>query len=206
MKSINVKWIGHSCFKIEAEGYSIVLDPYSDGYVKGLENVRESANEVICSHNHGDHGAVECVKIVRSALRSPFKVTKLNSYHDEQGGQLRGENTIHIFEDEGIRIAHLGDIGCMPEEGQISELKGLDAVMVPIGGTYTLEPDKIRELLNIIKPNVIIPMHYRSDSFGFDNIKTLKDFLEAGDNVKYYDSNNIDIKKDMENQIAILSI
>ncbi|MDD6796505.1 MAG: MBL fold metallo-hydrolase [Clostridiaceae bacterium] len=69
-----------------------------------------------------------------------FKVTELKSFHDDKEGTLRGENIMRIFEASDLRVAHLGDIGCMPTKEQIAELKNLDAVMVPAGGFYTLEP------------------------------------------------------------------
>lgn len=110
-----------------------------------------------------------------------------------------------VLESEGIRIAHLGDIGCVPSAKQMEVLKGLDAVMVPVGGFYTMEPDEIRELLKELDPRVIIPMHYRSEKFGYDVIATLDVFLREGDPVVRYDTNTLLIHPDMERQTAVLS-
>ena len=67
---MKITWIGHSCFKVEEAGYSIVFDPYDDGYVPGLGPVRETADEVLCSHEHGDHNARKRVTLV-SGSKSP---------------------------------------------------------------------------------------------------------------------------------------
>ena len=73
---MKITWIGHSCFKVEEAGYRIVFDPYDDGYVPGLGPVRETAEEVLCSHEHGDHNARKRVTLV-SGSKSPFTVTKI---------------------------------------------------------------------------------------------------------------------------------
>ena len=52
---MKLTWLGHSCFKMESNGYTIILDPYEDGYVPGLAPVRETADAVFCSHEHSDH-------------------------------------------------------------------------------------------------------------------------------------------------------
>ena len=119
---MKITWIGHSCFKIEEGGYSIVIDPYDDNYVPGLRPVRESANEVLCSHEHGDHNARKRVKPVVGAA-SPFTVTKIETYHDPQRGALRGPNTIHILSAGGKRIAHFGDLGCALTPEQLDALR-----------------------------------------------------------------------------------
>ncbi|MBE6051868.1 MAG: Zn-dependent hydrolase [Clostridium sp.] len=203
---LELKWLGHSCFKLTYEDYSIVLDPYEKNSIPGLGSLNVSANEVLCSHNHFDHGAKNEVEILKTSKDSPFKVTELHSYHDDVKGAKRGENIIHIFEVDGLKVAHLGDIGCMPTKDQMNILNNLDLVMVPIGGVYTLEPSKVRELLDIIKPNVVIPMHYRSEKFGFDEIKTVDDFIDKNDEVIYYKDNILSLEKNMKAHIAVLSL
>ena len=103
---IEVKWYGHSCMAVTAEGYTVLFDPYADGSVPGLKLLRVTADMVLCSHGHGDHNARECVKLEPAAAGKvcPFTVRKIESYHDPEGGRLRGTNTIHILEAEDFRI------------------------------------------------------------------------------------------------------
>ncbi len=205
MREIKVEWFGHSCFRITKDGYAIVLDPYEDNNVPGLILETLQADEVFASHEHGDHNAREKVELRGEKKDSPFQMIRLESFHDDCCGEKRGTNIMTVLESEGIRIAHLGDIGCVPSAEQMEVLKGLDAVMVPVGGFYTMEPDEIRELLKELDPRVIIPMHYRSEKFGYDVIATLDVFLREGDPVVRYDTNTLLIHPDMERQTAVLS-
>lgn len=204
MNSIKIQWLGHACFKVSKDDYSIVFDPYGDGVVPGLKNLRVSADEVISSHDHDDHNAVGNVIISAKQGRNPFSVTKLHSFHDDCSGKRAGKNDMTILESDGIRIAHMGDIGCMPDKEQLEKLKGLDAMMVPVGGYYTMDPALVRELISMTGPCTVIPMHYRSDTFGYSVIGILEDFLQQGDPVRYYDSDTITISKNPEKQIAVL--
>lgn len=205
MREIKVEWFGHSCFRISKDGYAIVFDPYEDDNVPGLKLEILTANEVFTSHEHGDHNAREKVKLVKAYGETPFQVTHLESFHDDCQGKKRGTNCITILESEGLRIAHLGDIGCMPTEEQKRALSHLDAVFAPAGGFYTMEPDQIRVLLEELSPKMIIPMHYRSERFGYDVIGTLDAFLHKEDPVVTYESNELMIRPDMVRQIAVLT-
>lgn len=200
-----VQWLGHACFRISEGDYSIIIDPYDDGGVPGLRPVRETANEVICSHGHHDHNFVGAVAIADSNLKSPFSIEKIHTFHDPEGGRLRGENTIHIFSAGGVRIAHFGDLGCELTQEQISALGHLDAVLCPVGGYYTIDAKQAKALLDSLDVNVIIPMHYRSDSFGYDVIGTLDEFtsLYPADSVRFLDGNTIEILPGAKNEVVV---
>lgn len=99
--------LGHSCFAVESGGYRVVLDPY---YVESYPPLHTSANEVLCSHHHLDHDFVEAVELTPRG-GSPFTVETVQAFHDDQGGALRGTNTIHVLAAEGLRVVHLGDLG-----------------------------------------------------------------------------------------------
>ena len=135
---MKITWIGHACFKIESNGYTLILDPYEDGYVPGLKPLRESANMVLCSHEHGDHNAKDLIEITEGQS-SPFTITTIDTFHDEVQGAKRGPDTIHIIDDGSFRIAHLGDLGCELEKEQIEQLKNLDVCLIPVGGHYTID-------------------------------------------------------------------
>ena len=131
---MKLTWLGHSCFKMESNGYTIILDPYEDGYVPGLAPVRETADAVFCSHEHSDHNGRETVTLKQDGVLSPFTITEIHTWHDDARGTKRGSNCIRIFDDGTYHVAHLGDLGCELESEQIEALKGLDAVMIPVGG------------------------------------------------------------------------
>ena len=172
-----IKYYGHSCFTLESEGYRIAIDPYK-AYVPGYEPLQIEASEVYCSHGHDDHSWVQAVALRCGGGPSPFKVTEIAGFHDDAQGAKRGPNTMRIFEAEGLRVAHLGDIGCMPPEEALEKLKGLDACLVPVGGFYTIDARQAKELMDTLRPRVIIPMHYRLGKYGFAEIGELAAFTE----------------------------
>lgn len=205
MSNVKLTWIGHSCFKVTCDDYTIVLDPYQDDAVPGLGPVRETANAVFCSHDHRDHGAAENVTLVDPDKKNPFEVITVACPHDDDYGNKRGMNKIHIFDNGTVRIAHFGDIGCPLNEKQREMIGKLDAAMVPVGGFFTMEPEGIYELMQQLDPHVVIPMHYRGEGFGYDKIGTLDGYLQyVGGNITVCDENEIEIAPDMHYQTAIL--
>ena len=155
-EQVKITWHGHSCFKIEDEGFSIVIDPYLDGKVPGLKNLRLEASSVICSHDHDDHGYVEAVTIVDTDKESPFDLTLVACPHDDEGGMKRGMNMIHVLDNGSLRIAHFGDIGCPLNDAQREKIGKLDVAMLPVGGFFTMEPDGIEELIEQLKTTYTI--------------------------------------------------
>lgn len=201
---MKLTWLGHSCFKVESKGYTLILDPFEDGSVPGYRDIRQEADEVLCSHEHHDHNARSVVTL-RSASPSPFRITRISTYHDDVKGEKRGSNIIHILDDGQVRIAHMGDLGCELEPQQLEELKGLDAVLIPVGGFYTIDAAQAKKLIDQIQPKVTVPMHYRSDAFGYDVIGTLDEFTKLCDDVIHYPTSVLEVTKDMEKQTAVLT-
>ncbi len=172
---MELKWLGHSCFRITQDGYSIVIDPFEPGSVPGLSDIHETANAVLCTHDHHDHNWMQGVTLTDGG-ESPFTIDALETFHDPQGGALRGRNTIYILSHGGVRIAHLGDLGCELSDEQVKSLGRLDAVLCPVGGFYTIDARQAYELVRRLDVGVVVPMHYRSESFGFDVIGPVEDF------------------------------
>lgn len=200
---MNITWLGHSCFKIESQGYEIVLDPYQDEKVPGYKPLRVTADQVLCSHGHGDHCGVECVAL-REGGKSPFTVETLHTWHDDRQGALRGEDTIHILDDGQCRIAHLGDLGCELTPEQKDRLRGLTALLIPVGGHYTIDAAQANALIEELSPNLVIPMHYRGEGFGYDVIGTLEAFTALRSDVREYPGSELELTPETEKQTAVL--
>lgn len=201
---MKIIWLGHSCFKIESKGYEIVLDPYGDGSVPGLRPIREEADMVLCSHGHGDHNAVQCVTLRRGAA-SPFSVEAIATWHDDKEGALRGPNTIHVLDDGQCRIAHLGDLGCELSPVQKEKLRGLTALLIPVGGHYTIDAAQAKRIADELAPTVVIPMHYRQGGFGFDVIGTVEQFTGLCDDVVTYPGAELELTPEIKRQTAVLT-
>ncbi len=202
---MKLRWLGHSCFHISAEGYSIVIDPYIDGMVPGLSRLRADANAVLCSHAHEDHGYTGAVRVVPADVPPPFQITRVETAHDDRGGALRGGNTVHVLEACGVRAAHLGDLGHMPTREQIEAIGRVDALMIPVGGHYTIDAKTAHAVAETLAPAVVIPMHYRSETFGFPVIGTLDAFTALRDDARAYDTDTIEITRGMPKQTALLA-
>lgn len=205
MSKLTITWHGHSCFTVSANDYRIVFDPYAPGSVPGLSPLALTADQILCSHDHHDHACTDAVSLRETpAAGSPFDILKIDTFHDDDNGAKRGPNRIHILQTGDLRLAHLGDLGCIPNARQMEQLKNLDVILIPVGGYYTIDANCAWELIARLSPRVVIPMHYRSDTFGFPVIERLEEFTKRCNNIVTYDTDTMEITKDTRAQTAIL--
>ncbi len=201
---MTLTWLGHSCFLAESQGFRLILDPYEPGSVPGYQPISAQADQVLCSHEHRDHHGVDQVTLRQGGV-SPFTVETISTWHDDQQGALRGPNTIHILDDGQCRIAHLGDLGCQLTATQKDQLKGLDALLIPVGGYYTIDASQAKALADELKPRVVIPMHYRGEGFGYDVIGPLDAFTALCGNVVSYPGSQLELTVQTPEQVAVLN-
>lgn len=201
---MRITWIGHSCFRIEENGYSIVIDPYEDGSVDGLGNVREEASAVLCTHEHGDHNFRQGVTVIPSGA-SPFSIETVDTFHDDARGAKRGLDRIYIISDGQTRVAHLGDLGCHPDD--CSRLQDLDVMLIPVGGFFTIDGIKAAEIVKELRPRIAIPMHYRSEEkgFGFSVLSTADPFVSSFSRVLTMDASSIESSVMYDADVIVLS-
>ena len=179
---MKLKWLGHSCFALTLPGGVLVTDPFDDTVGYPPLNVR--ADAVLSSHGHFDHNCFEAVAGDPVILNTPgvheacgARITAVPCFHDEVRGAKRGTNLIHLIEAEGLRVAHLGDLGHQPDtDEQKAVLSDLDVMLIPIGGTFTIDTPAAAELIEAFKPRCAIAMHFRNRYCGF-NISDEREFL-----------------------------
>ena len=205
MSKIGITWHGHSCYSVTADDYTIVLDPFADGSVPGLPNLELHANSVLCSHQHSDHGCTDVVTVTEKE-NSPFLVSVIDTFHDDAEGSKRGPNKIHVLEAHGMRIVHFGDLGCMLTDEQAALLKQADVLMIPVGGFYTIDAVQAKEIVSALEPKVVIPMHYRSDTFGYDVIGRLEEFTQFYSNIVTYETSTLILDAATKAQTAVLTL
>ena len=169
---IKIKHIAHSCFLIENDKEKLIIDPHDNTI--GYEEIKENVNYIIISHDHYDHNYIENITLTDNV--GSFKIAKVNSFHDKEQGKLRGKNTIHIIETDGIKICHLGDLGHVLDNEQINEIGKIDVLLVPTGGTYTLDSSEAVEVAEKLEASIVIPMHYETDKTNF-NIEGVDEFI-----------------------------
>ena len=199
---MQIIWNGHSCFTVRSADGTIILDPYEDRYVPGYPPLRLEADQVLCSHEHSDHNARRCVRL--SGKPCGFQVERIASWHDDVRGAKRGGNTIHLLTLEGMRLAHLGDLGCELNETQLRQLENLDVLLVPVGGHYTIDAAQAAEIVRQLRPRVVIPMHYRGKGFGYDVLSTVDEFRALTEHPVDYPGNTLEVDLTTEAQTAFL--
>lgn len=199
---MKLTWFGHSCFAAEEKGFKVIMDPYKPGSVPGLKPLRESADLVLCSHGHSDHNAAEQIAL-RTGGSNPFIVTQMESFHDDRRGALRGMNRILILKGE-IKLVHMGDIGCSLRESQLELLRGADVLLIPVGGFYTIDAAQASAMADQIGARIVVPMHYRSSSFGYKEIGTLDAFTSLRSDTVFHDGPVLEIGPDTPAQTAVL--
>ncbi len=176
---MRIEWLGHSAFLLTSvSGTRILTDPYRSGAFGGAVRYRpiaEACDVVTVSHGHADHddtktlpGSPTVLKGGEAANVKDARITSLASFHDDQRGRLRGENWIFVYEVEGMRLAHLGDLGAEPDPQALDVLKDIDVLMVPVGGTFTFDAVQALALIKKIGPRLSLPMHFKTPRLGFD--------------------------------------
>lgn len=204
MKNITVQWLGHACYKLTFGDWSCVVDPYENGSVPGIGNLEVSALEVFCSHGHHDHNAAHLVKQVRMFAPAPV-ITEVETFHDDANGTKRGTNIVRVFEYEGLKLAHFGDLGHILTDEQVQAIGPVDVALIPVGGFYTIAPQQAVTVAQQVAAKVVIPMHYRTADFGFDVIAHIDDFTALCENVVVTGESTIVIDENTPAMTAVLT-
>ncbi len=169
-----IKWQGHACFQISGGGVRIVTDPYTPG-VAGLSPIRDPADVVIMSSDddnfHSDAAGVPGSPQVLNALEIErdggsreacgIRFDAMETQESLVHKTNPGENAMYAFTVEGVRVAHMGDVGNPLTTEQLAFLRGADVLLALTGGPVTIELDDLDAALRVVQPKVVIPMHYR---------------------------------------------
>ena len=164
---MEITWYGHSCFRLRDKGVAVVTDPYSKDIGYTLPRIR--ADIVTISHDHPDHNNARAIKGSPRVLSGPGEyeikgvfITGIATYHDGKQGRERGRNTVFIFEFNGLTVCHLGDLGHVPTQDQAEVLSGAQVLLIPVGGVYTINAAQAAEVVSLLEPRIVIPMHYKT--------------------------------------------
>ena len=164
-------WAGQSCFQISVSNgkdhaADVVIDPFDEKI--GLKVPNFSADILLVTHNHPDHNNTGGVKGLPFLIQSPGEyevkgvfVQGIDSFHDDSQGKERGKNTIYTIEAEDIRFCHLGDFGQKQlTDEQLEFIGKVDILMIPVGGTFTIDSSEASKVIGQIEPKIVVPMHY----------------------------------------------
>jgi len=197
---MRITWFGHACFGLTSEtGVTVITDPYDESVGYELPDVQ--ADIVTVSHQHFDHNYVQGVsgnpEVIREAGNFFIKdipIKGIKSYHDDQGGSKRGTNIIYVFEIDGLKVCHLGDLGHVLDKEQIEQIGDVDVLLIPVGGTYTIDANGAAKVVSSLKPAMVIPMHYKTDRINFpiDGVDKFLQVMGGGDRI---DGCTLEVKK-----------
>jgi L-ascorbate metabolism protein UlaG (beta-lactamase superfamily) len=164
---MEITWYGHSCFRLTERGMAtVVCDPF-DAETVGYEPLKLKADIVTSSHDAPGHNYLNAVKGYSHAITGPgeFEIGSVFITGVQMDGQGKKatempRNTLYVFDYMGITVAHLGDLSSVPPQNEIEALGTVHVVLVPVGGGSGLNAAKAAEIVSLLEPNIVVPMHY----------------------------------------------
>jgi L-ascorbate metabolism protein UlaG (beta-lactamase superfamily) len=179
---MEITWLGHSCFRLRGKDATVLTDPCakSTGYNIG----KPTADIVTVSHDHPAHNNVAAVAGSPRVVQGPGEfemagvlIMGVGTFHDAEKGEKLGKNTAFVFELDEVLVCHLGDIGHVPTPAQVEELSGVDVLLAPVGGGTTIAGAAAAEIVSMLEPKLVIPMHYKTPA-AKDDLEPLDRFLK----------------------------
>ncbi len=204
-----VRWFGQACFTLESsKGTKVLIDPFSAiGYT--FPTIRPDI--VTISHEHFDHNNTDPIHGNPEVLRgltseaedwnninkkiSDFSIFNVPVYHDKTQGNKRGKNSVFVYDVDGLRFVHVGDLGHVLHDDQIKKIGKVDVLMIPVGGIYTIDGHEASKVVEQLNPRIVIPMHYKTQMLTFE-LNTVDAFLTGKDNVKKVEGNILGVDKE----------
>jgi L-ascorbate metabolism protein UlaG (beta-lactamase superfamily) len=180
---MNIRFLGQSCFYMQTKsGVSLVTDPFHSDI--GFKMPKVSADIVTTSHDHYDHNNIGKIQGEYTHFDSPGDYEKsgvrlhgIASFHDADGGRKRGRNVIFKIEADGLKLCHLGDLGHVPDDHQLEQIGAVDILFIPVGEVFTFNVENAVKTMNLIKPAIVIPMHFKTKKLTL-GLETERKFLK----------------------------
>lgn len=163
---MEIVWNGHAQFRLKGRDGTVVTDPYTR---KGGSSTRVTPDVVTISHSHPGHSQLSAIGGQPMVLTGPgeYEVKGINivgipTFHDAERGKKRGKNTAYRMTLDEVVVCHLGDLGHLPSADQIDQIGDkVDVLLIPVGGEATIDASQAVEVISLIDPRIVIPMHYR---------------------------------------------
>ncbi len=181
---MEITWYGHSCFRIMERGKaSVVTDPYDHNAV-GYTALKLRSDIVSISQDEPGHNFASAVKGKPFLIKGPGEyeigsvfITAVQT--DGRGKEKSNEsrNTLYVFDYESVTVAHLGDLRSVPSQTDIEALGQVDVALVPVGGGNGLIAAKAGEVVSMLEPGIVIPMHFGTPDT-IVNLAPLSKFLK----------------------------
>lgn len=166
---MEIFWFGHSCFRLTERGMAtVVTDPY-DHQVAGYELLKIKADIVTVSHDAPGHNHVSVVKGKSHVISGPGEfeiggvfITGVQTNGYGKSNKEDPKNTLYVFDYDGINVAHLGDLRKVPSQPEIEAIGTVNVLIIPVGSGGGLNASKAAEVVSLLEPGYVIPMHYHT--------------------------------------------
>ncbi len=197
---MEIVWYGHSCFRItERNMATVVIDPYDHSAI-GYSALSLKADIVTTSHDAPGHSNVKAVKGAKWEISGAGEyeiggvfLTAVPTGKNDKNGN--GPNMAFAFDYEGVNVAHLGDLKTVPTRKQVEAFGNVDVLLVPVGGGGSLNAAKAAEVVNLIEPGIVIPMHYSTPDTTVE-LNSLDAFLkQMGLGSEFEEQESLKLKK-----------
>jgi L-ascorbate metabolism protein UlaG (beta-lactamase superfamily) len=167
---MEITWYGHSCFRLVERGLAaVVTDPF-DSSVIGYEPLKLKADIVTVSHEAPGHNFASAVKggphVISGAGEYEIGSVFITGVQTDTNGKKvadKPRNTLYVFDYDGLNVAHLGDLRQVPTQSEIESMGNVHVLLLPVGGGNALNAAKAAEVVSMIEPNIVIPMHYATN-------------------------------------------
>jgi len=176
---MEITWYGHSCFRVtERSMPTIVADPYDHSHA-GFKPLKLKADIVTVSHDAPGHNFVDGIKGNEWDIRGPgeYEIGGIFITGVATNEGKKDRNVVYIYDYDGVTIGHLGDMPKVPNQTQVEAFGTVDVLLVPVGGGNALNASKAAEVIAMIEPGLVIPMHYKTTGSSI-KLSPLKQFLE----------------------------
>jgi L-ascorbate metabolism protein UlaG (beta-lactamase superfamily) len=163
---MEIAWYGLSCFRFSERGKAtVVTDPFHDTI--GLPAPKLKADVVTISHDAPGHNNYAAVKGVQRIVDRPGEyeiggVFILGAALHDSSAETPKENVGYLYVYDGLAIVHLGDLDHIPSQSVIELLGVANVLLVPVGGGGALNATLAVEMISLLEPNIVIPMHYQT--------------------------------------------
>ena len=166
---MEIIWYGHACFRLKDNNSIVITDPYDK--TLGLTLPRPKADIVTISHPAPHHGHVAGVKGDFKVINGPgeyevggtfvtgIRMVPPAARSNDKNGQ--DQNNVFVIYMDDLAICHLGDLNHVPPQTQVEDLGNIDVLLVPVGGENAINAAQAAEVISLIEPYIVIPMHYK---------------------------------------------
>lgn len=171
---MEITHIAHSYFEIKTNDLTILIDPCDERCCKKVPLL--ACDVLLLTHDHADHANTAAVSGQKHTITGPgeYEISNVSvigykSYHDDKKGEERGKNTIYLIEADGYTVMHLGDLGHELSGDVLDKLPNVDVLLIPVGGTYTINAEQASKVVASIEPGIVVPMHYQTPDLKLSN-------------------------------------